>query len=338
MSDSVATVDPAGKLLSAVIPVYCEGEHIRSSLRAIGACMAETECRYEIIVVDDGSHDGTWHEVVEAVRADARVRAYRLSRNFGKEAALSAGLERARGDAVVVLDADLQHPPEIIREMVKIWRESKVQIVSGKKRQRGDEPLARRIGAKVTSSLLSRLSGFDLTGATDFKLMDRCVVNAWLSLPERRTFFRGMVSWLGFRHSEIEFDVTDGVSRESRWSTSKLMRLALTAITTFSAAPLHLVSAMGLMFLLFAVVLGAWTFWMWAAGQAVSGFTTVILLQLMIGSCLALGLGIIGEYLATVYFEIKGRPRYVISETFGAADAQLSGNPSPSLDRGSGLP
>jgi glycosyltransferase involved in cell wall biosynthesis len=269
---------------------------------------------YELVLVDDGSSDDTWRVISEEAKASPSIRALRLSRNFGKESALCAGLEHARGDAVILMDGDGQHPPSLLPDMVRMWQASGADIVQAVKRHRGREAFSDKAGALLFYFILHKLSGFDFKGASDFKLMNRKAVNAWLKMGERNVFFRGMTAWMGFTTVQIPFEVAPRSSGQSTWSYLKRLKLALTGITAFSSLPLQLVTFAGMLFLVFSILLGAETIYLKLIGQAVSGFTTVILLELIIGSFLMISLGIIGEYLARIYEEVKGRPRYLVAE------------------------
>lgn len=301
-------------LLSIVIPLFHEGEHLARVLHGVRSAIAELDGRYEFILVDDGSLDNTWEIISKEAETRGDILGLRLSRNFGKEAALSAGLEASTGRAVVIMDGDLQHPPELIPEMLRIWQAGGCDIVEAIKRNRGKESLRNRIGSTLFYTVLNRLSGFDLRNASDYKLMDRKVVEAWRRMGEHNLFFRGMSLWLGFRRTQIPFEVPTRVGGVSKWGLLGLIRLAVIAITSFSSLPLQLVTVLGSLFFLFAFVMGLQTLFVWFTGRAVSGFTTTILLLLLIGSLLMISLGIIGEYIARIYDEVKARPRYVISE------------------------
>lgn len=311
--------------VSLVIPMYRESAQVSATVTAIQAQLAGACSEYEIILVDDGSADDTWSYVVKEAQSSPFVRGIRLSRNFGKEHAVAAGLEASRGRAVIVMDGDLQHPPTLLPEMIAAWREGKGQIVEGVKSDRGREPLLYRMFAASFYGILKKLSGFDLRGASDYKLLDRKVVDAWLRLRERNLFFRGMTAWLGYPRHQIAFKVEPRVGGKSRWSVFALVRLAFTAVTGFSSVLLHLVTFFGIVFLIFAMILGAYTLSYWATGRAVTGFTTVILLLLIIGSLLMVSLGVIGLYLARIYDEVKARPRYLVSENIGfSADVETT--------------
>ena len=212
------------------------------------------------------------------------------------------------------MDADLQHPPELIPEMVRLWKEEGYEVVEGVKALRGQESLVNKAGAGLFYYILSKFSGFDIKQASDFKLLDKKVVHAWQSMNERNTFFRGMSAWVGFNRISIPFNIKNRTGGASKWSLFKLFKLAINAITSFSSLPLHIVTFMGLIFLLGSLILGIQTLYMKLKGIAYSGFTTVILLLLIIGSTLMISLGIIGTYIAKIYEEVKGRPRYIVAE------------------------
>jgi dolichol-phosphate mannosyltransferase len=269
----------------------------------------------EMIVIDDGSTDNTWQALEKLAEQMPELKALRFSRNFGKEAAICAGLAYSCGQACIVIDSDLQHPPELIPEMVRLWRQEQWDIVEGIKKTRGSESLINRIGARFFYRTLSGLSGYNLYGSSDFKLLDRKVIDAWLDMRERNTFFRGMVSWLGYRRNQITFSVPRRRLTQSRWSFLGLFRLAVIAITAFSSLPLQAVTILGGLFLLCAMLFSGYALVMYFLGLAFPGFTTVIVLELLIGGVLMISLGIIGTYIAQIYQEVKYRPRYVVAET-----------------------
>jgi polyisoprenyl-phosphate glycosyltransferase len=308
-------VSPTTPLISVVIPLYNEGSHLRELLSDLRKALQQTGCRFEIVVIDDGSSDDTWAKIRDEARMCSDLRAIRLSRNFGKELALCAGFERARGNAVIVMDGDGQHPPSLLPLMIETWRTSGADIIEAVKRRRGRESLTSKFGALTFYVILNKLSGFDLKGASDFKLIDRRVLDTWLAMRERNVFFRGMTAWMGFRSIQIPFEVGPRRAGKSGWSYLKRAKLALIGITTFSSFPLHFVTFAGVIFFVFAVGLGIQTLYLKLAGRALTGFATVILLELIIGSLLMISLGIIGEYLARIYEEVKGRPRYIVTES-----------------------
>ncbi len=305
--------------LSLVIPVYQEGSHIRSSIAVIEQILQENRLVYEFILVDDGSKDNTWSELKAMAEENDRVTALRLSRNFGKESALCAGLEYADGDMLLVMDADLQHPPALIPEMVKYWQEG-YDVIEGVKNSRGKENPIYKLCAKFFYYILYKSSDIHLGKASDFKLLDRKVVEAWKEMPERAIFFRGMSAWLGFDRKQIGFDVADRVNGKTKWSLLRLVRLAVNAITSYTSVPLHCITLLGILMFIITIVMGVQTLFMKFSGRALDGFTTVILLQLLIGSSIMTSLGMIGIYLTKIYKEVKGRPRYLVSKYVKGGD------------------
>jgi dolichol-phosphate mannosyltransferase len=272
----------------------------------------------EMIVVDDGSTDSTWQVLEKLAEQMPELKALRFSRNFGKEAAICAGLAYSSGQACIVIDSDLQHPPDLIPEMVRLWKQEHWDIVEGIKKTRGSERLINRIGARFFYRTLSGLSGYNLYGSSDFKLLDRKVIDAWLDMRERNTFFRGMISWLGYRRKQVTFSVPRRRLTQSRWSFLGLFRLAIIAITAFSSLPLQAVTILGGLFLLCAMLFSGYALVMYFLGLAFPGFTTVIILELLLGGVLMISLGIIGTYIAQIYQEVKYRPRYVVAETLSS--------------------
>lgn len=300
------------ELVSIVVPVYNEGAHIRNSMAYVEKLCDDASIPYELVLVDDGSRDNSWEEMQSMAKENPHVTAVRLSRNFGKEPALCAGLDIARGDAVIVMDADLQHPPEYIPEMVRLWKEG-AEVVEGVKSSRGKEKKIYRFCAKLFYGAINKATGIDFDNASDFKLLDRKVVEAMKQMPERMTFFRGMSAWVGFERRTFSFEVAERVDGGSKWSLKRLISLAVTAVTSYTSAPLHCITVFGFIMLLGAIILGIQTLYMKVSGHALGGFTTVILLLLFIGSMIMISLGIIGLYLMKIYHEIKGRPRYLTS-------------------------
>ncbi len=299
--------------LSVVIPVYQEASHIRGSIAVIEKVLLDNQIPYDFVLVDDGSKDSTWWELKDMAESNEHINALRLSRNFGKESALCAGLEFAEGDMVLVMDSDLQHPPTLIPEMVKAWREEGCDVVEGVKSSRGKENYFYKICAKFFYYVIYKTADINLGKASDFKLMDRKVVEAWKEMPERATFFRGMSAWLGFDRKQICFDVADRINGKTKWSIIRLMRLAINAITSYTSVPLHCITVLGILMFIGAIILGIQTLYMYFSHKALSGFTTVILLQLIIGSSIMISLGMIGIYLTKIYKEVKSRPRYLVS-------------------------
>ena len=303
-------------MLSVVLPAYNEEKMIKKAAATIGGILQNEEIEYEIVFVDDGSKDGTWQEIVNAEKEDEHVNGVHFSRNFGKESAMMAGLENAGGSCVVVMDCDLQHPPETIVEMYRLWQQG-YEVVEGVKRTRGKESVFHKMSAGLFYKMISKAVKIDMSHASDFKLLDRRAVEALLEMPERNAFFRALSSWIGFRTTSVEFDVQEREVGESKWSTKSLIRYAISNIVSFSSAPMTMVGITGILGFLFAVILGIQTLVKYFSGNAVEGFTTVILLILIMGSFILMGLGIIGYYIAKIYEEVKCRPRYIISKKIG---------------------
>lgn len=313
------------KLLTLVIPAYNEEKLLQGTADSVARAMFEAGVPFEILFVDDGSSDGTWDIIASIARRRDYVRGVRLSRNFGKESAIFAGLNRASGDCCVVMDCDLQHPPAVAVEMYRLWLQNDVDIVEGKKKKRGRESLAYRLSAGLFYRLLRSSSGINLENMSDFKLLDRKVVDAIIAMPEKQTFFRAMPGWMGFQSAEVFFDVPEREGGKTRWSLKGLVKLAVTAITSYSALPMQLVTLCGIGFFIFALVMIVQTLYQKLSGHAVEGFTTVILLLLIIGSVIMFSLGVIGVYLARIYEEVKCRPKFIISEAAGQERAESAG-------------
>jgi glycosyltransferase involved in cell wall biosynthesis len=309
-------------LISVVAPIYNEGAGVDRFVRRMAEVLGEAGLRYELVLVDDGSSDDSWDRIVRQALLDDRVRGLQLSRNFGKEPAVLAGLEHAAGDAVVVIDSDLQHPPTAIPAMVQRWRDG-AHVVEAVKRNRTGQGLIGRLGGRMFNKAFTGLTKVDLVNATDFRLLSRPALDALLKMPEHSSFFRGTSSWIGFRRSTLEVDIDHREGGASRWTFKSLFRLAVNGLTSFTSAPLHLVTIVGLAFAAFSVLLGAQTLVRWMRGQSVAGFPTVILLLLVMGTFILLGLGVIGEYLARIHEEVRGRPRYLVQEK-SAAPVELT--------------
>ena len=284
--------------------------------RVLASLLAQEDIPFELMFIDDGSRDGTWKAIQAQTKEDPRVRGVRFSRNFGKEAAIFAGLAQARGDCVAVMDCDLQHPPEKVPEMYRLWQHG-YQVVEGVKASRGKENPLHGLGAKGFYAVISRATGIDMSRASDFKLLDRRAVDVLLAMREKNAFFRALSSWIGFSAAQVEFEVQPRAAGSSKWSIRSLVRYAVTNVAAFSAAPLQIVTLLGAAVFVCSVGLGLWSLWQKLTGQALEGFTTVILLQLLIGSILMICLGIIGYYVAKIYEELKDRPRYIIMEKSG---------------------
>ncbi len=305
-------------MLSVILPAYNEEKMIATASEVITGLLVEADIDHELLFVDDGSKDRTWAEIQAAAGANPHVRGLHFSRNFGKEAAMFAGLERAAGDCCVVLDCDLQHPPEKIVEMYRLWEQG-YEVVEGIKEDRGEESGLHKFAANSFYKLISLATGMDMGSSSDFKLLDRKVVDTLNQMPERNVFFRALSFWVGFKRAEVRYCVRERTAGESKWSTKSLIKYALTNISSFSSAPLHIITVLGFLMLAVSVVLGITALVQKITGVALGGFTTVILLLLFSSSLIMISLGIIGYYIARIYDELKGRPRYIISQTCGGS-------------------
>ena len=299
-------------MLSIVIPAYNEEKMILKTTEVVSGIMEREKIPFELVFVNDGSKDQTWEMIEKAAEKNSHVTGIRFSRNFGKESALFAGLANAEGDCIAVMDCDLQHPPETLVEMYRLWEQG-YEVIEGVKRSRGKESILHRASAGMFYKIMSKAVQIDMSRASDFKLMDRKALEALLSMPERNAFFRALSSWVGYRTTSVEFDVQERTEGESKWSTWSLIKYAVRNIVGFSSAPLQMITVAGVLTLLLAVVLGIQSLVKYFCGHALEGFTTVILLLLIIGSLIMLSLGVIGIYIAKIYEEVKGRPRYFIA-------------------------
>lgn len=302
-------------VVQLIIPVHNEQECIASHL---GQILAKASCpngSYQLLalVIDDGSRDGTQDCIRRIIPDYPNVSLLELTRNFGKEAAILAGLEHSEpsADALVILDSDLQHPPEIIPTMVGLWLGGAL-VVEAIKTSRGKENLLSRISAFIFYGLFHFFAGLDLKGQSDFKLLDKRVVAQYISLPERQRFFRGLLQWMAFPTARVPFEVPERKHGKSKWGIFKLMSYALNNITSFSAWPLAMIFWLGMISLLLGGSFGAIAIYQKIQGQALNGFTTVISLLTFFGGLIMLSLGVIGHYLARIYDESKRRPVYML--------------------------
>ncbi len=316
---------PAGKLC-VVIPAYNEEELVPMTVNALTDILTREGIPFELLFVDDGSRDGTWSEIQAAAARDERVRGLSFSRNFGKEGAIFAGLANADGDCCAVMDCDLQHPPEKLVEMYRLWQQG-CEVVEGVKKSRGSESAVHGFFVRCFYAMISAAVHIDMTRASDFKLLDRKAVDVLLTMREKHAFFRALSSWVGFKTASVEFDVQERAAGNSKWSGRSLTRYAITNITSFSTAPMQIVTFLGVVTLIVSIVLSVIALYQKIAGIALGGFTTVIIVQLFTGSVVMISLGIIGYYIAKIYEEIKGRPRFIVSATCGKGkrDAEITG-------------
>ena len=311
-------------MISVILPAYNEEDNIEPAVKEISAVLEGVGEDFELLFISDGSTDSTYEKICNLSAADPHVKGVEFSRNFGKEAAIFAGLTVSGGDAVIVMDCDLQHPVSALPEMIEKWKAG-AEVVEGIKNSRGKESIFHRMSAGLFYGIMSRLIKIDMSSSSDFKLLDRKAVNALLRLPESNTFFRALTFWIGFKTDKVYYDVEERRSGKSKWSTRGLMRYAIRNATSFSTLPLKIVTAMGWIFIVFAIVLGVQTLVRFFMGNSADGFTTVILLLLIVGGFMMLSLGIAGHYIARIYEEVKGRPRFIIRDTTESLTGNLKG-------------
>ena len=306
-------------LLSVVLPAFNEEAMIERTALAVGGILQDAGIPHELIFVDDGSKDKTWPRIEAAASVTPTVRGVHFSRNFGKEAAILAGLSQARGDCCAVIDCDLQHPPETLVQMYALWEQG-YDVIDGEKHSRGTESGLHAFAANSFNRLIGAATGVDMANASDFKLLDRKVVDALAHMPERGVFFRALSSWVGFRTTSVSFDVCDRAAGESKWSTKSLIQYAIRSITAFSNAPMQFVTAAGALSLFACFLWGLVSLIRLIAGADVGIGTGLGLLLLLIGGVCMLALGVIGFYIGRIYDEIKRRPRYIIASVCGMED------------------
>lgn len=308
-------------LLSVIIPAYNEQEMIPITVRTVSKILEDNNIPFELVFINDGSKDNTWPEIMEASQSNSHVCGVCFSRNFGKESAIMAGLSQAKGDCAVVIDCDLQHPPIKIVEMYDLWKNG-YEIVEGVKSSQGEESKAHAEAAHLFYRAVSKASGFEMENQSDFKLLDRKAINTLLNIPERSAFFRALSNWIGYKSTTVEFDVEERATGQSKWSTKALVKYALSNISSFSTAPMQIVTVLGVITLIVSIIFGITALVQKLMGIASPGFTTVILILLFIGSLIMISLGIIGFYITKIYEEVKGRPRYIISTTCGQSEEE----------------
>ena len=298
--------------LSVVLPAYNEEQMLAKTCRTLKKILDLAEINYELVIVDDGSTDQTWKIIEETAEKDRNVTGVHFSRNFGKEAAIVAGLAQASGNAVAVMDCDLQHPPEVLVKMYRLWEQG-YEVVEGIKKSRGTETVFHRKSAGFFYRIMSRATGFNMENASDFKLLDRKAVESVLSMPERSMFFRATSSWVGFKSTSVLFEVQEREAGESKWSTGSLIRYAFRNIVAFTTLPLQFVTIGAGGCFICSLLLLIYSLVRYFTGHAVEGYTTLLIVMLFIGSAVMMSLGIIGYYTARIYEEVKRRPRYIVS-------------------------
>jgi dolichol-phosphate mannosyltransferase len=301
--------------VSVVVPCYNEvGVLAELHARVTKVCRASVGENYELVMVDDGSSDATWGGIASLAAGDPHVVGVRLSRNHGQQLALSAGLRECRGELVLIIDADMQDPPELLPDMMKLI-EAGADVVYGQRISRGEEPWLRKAGARLFYALLEYLSDRAIpSNVSDFRLMRRRVLDVLNSMPEQHRFVRGMISWIGFDQRPLPFHRGSRASGKTRYSLGRLTALAVDAITSFSIRPLRLAIAMALVSLPLGLALAVYTLASWILGYSVAGWASVMMVVVLLGTAQLTMLGIIGEYLGRLYMAGKNRPLYVVRE------------------------
>ena len=319
---SKAAGRPQRPLVSAVVPFLNEADTLPALIETVEKELKRLGLPWEVIFVDDGSRDQSLEVVRYELKRKPKIRAtvVCLSRNFGKEAALTAGIAASNGDVVVPLDADLQDPPVLIGQMLEKWREG-FDVVYAVRRKRSGESKTKRFTAFSFYRLMSRLSSTDIPADTgDFRLMDRCVVRALMQLPERSRFMKGLFAWVGFRQTAIYYDRDERRGGRTSWNYWRLWNFALDGITSFSRVPLQVLSICGTSIAAIAMVYGIWLVLRTLIfGIDIAGYASLITAILFLGGLQLIGLGVLGEYLGRVFEEVKGRPLYLVRERWEQA-------------------
>lgn len=300
-------------LLSIVVPCYNEETSLDLFYHTVQETLKPLAMNVEYVFVDDGSKDGTLAVLKKLHETDKQVHYVSFSRNFGKEAAIFAGLRESNGDAVVVLDADLQHPPETIIDMAALWQEG-YEVIEGKKSSRGKESFAHKFFAGTFYKMISGFMKMNMNDSSDYKFMDRKVVDVLCSLKERNTFFRALSFWTGFKTTAVEYDVQERIAGSTKWSTFSLIKYACNNLISFTYAPLYMIITVGLLFFAGGLALAIDAIVDHFTGIAVEGYPTLLVLLVIATGCILFSVGIIGIYIAKIYDEIKERPQYIIRE------------------------
>jgi glycosyltransferase involved in cell wall biosynthesis len=317
------------RLLSVVAPMFNEEETAREFYRRV--CTALEGIPFELLVVDDGSTDGTPAVLRELAAADKRLKVLRLSRNFGHQAAITAGLDHARGDAVVMIDADLQDPPEVILELLERWHEG-ADVVYAVRRHRDGETRFKLTTARWFYRLMAKLSRLELQeNAGDFRLLDRRALDAVLQMPERNRYLRGMTVWVGFTQAGVSYRRDARYAGKTKFSLARMVRFSMDAVASFSHFPLQLATVVGFLCAAGAFVSIPVAVAFRMAGQFVPGITTVVIAVLLIGGIELIALGIIGEYIGRIYDEVKRRPAYFLQEHLNASEDEQAEAPAEAL-------
>jgi len=301
------------KTISIVVPCFNEEESLHAFYNALISAWENINYNLELIFVDDGSKDSTYNIIKELSNSDSRIHFSSFSRNFGKEGAIFCGLRQANGDAVIIMDADLQHPVSVIPLMLKRYEEG-FDIVEGKKTNRGNESFIHKAFANVFYWIICKITGFDMANSSDFKLLDRKVVDILSDIKETDTFFRAMSFWVGFSSTTVDYEVAERIAGDSKWSSKSLIKYAISNITAFTNTPLHLILKMGLFIFIIGILLAIDAIVSYFAGESIGGYPSLVVLIVLATSVIMSSLGIIALYLSKMYAELKGRPQYVIKD------------------------
>jgi polyisoprenyl-phosphate glycosyltransferase len=304
-------------MLSVVAPIYNEVDSVAELHRRLTSVL-EGLGEYEIVLVDDGSSDGSWQALIDLAAGDRHLRLVKLSRNFGHQAALSAGLDAARGDAVVLMDGDLQDPPEVIPELVAQWRDGSDVVYAVRSARQGDSR-SKRVLASVFYRALRRMTSTDIPAdAGDFRLLSRRAADTVAALPERARYLRGLTSWIGFRQTSVAYVRQPRRDGESKYPVRRSLRLAVDAVTSFSTFPIKVMTMLGLLLVMFCLGVLGWTLYVkYSTHDATPGWTSVIAVVLLLGGVQLVSLGVLGQYIARIFEEAKQRPVYLVDEVVG---------------------
>lgn len=306
------------ELVSIVIPVFNEDENVEMLYQQLIEVVRALPYEFEIVVVDDGSTDGTLATIEEIASTDPRLKAISLSRNFGHQAALIAGLEVSRGDAVITMDGDLQHPPRLIPEMLKRWKEGADIVYSIRKNTAGVSR-TKLLTARLFYAILNRIGNLGLPSNTaDFRLLSRPVVEELKNMQERSVFLRGLVQWVGFQQSQIEYEAEQRFAGKTKYGFRSMLKFAVTGITSFSSAPLYLALVFGFLVSLVCFIYAVYIIYLKLyTTELISGFATIVVAVLFLGGIQLITIGIIGLYMGRLFEEVKQRPRYIIRRRIG---------------------
>jgi glycosyltransferase involved in cell wall biosynthesis len=320
---TMSTLSNSKKSISCVVPVYNEETVIAEFVGALDKTLSQFPYAYEILLVDDGSQDNT-PVIIEQLRSQYRFRYLRFSRNFGKEKAISAGLDYAQGDAVILMDGDFQHPLELLSEFIAKWEEG-YNMIYAVRQNRSDESWFKRTCAKTFYQFTSRINRVNIpANAGDFRLLDRKIVGALQKLPERNRFMKGLYSWVGYKQTAIPFEVQPRKAGSSQWNFYSLLDLAITGITSFTAFPLRLIALGGISVATLAIIYALWiVFSTLIFGIKTPGWATIVTTITFFGGLQLFALGVVGEYIGRVFDEVKHRPHYIIDEDSSFDDGAI---------------